>query len=274
MKGRWLLMLLVVSLVFQPLYAAGGGEEKTQGATGVEVKPAPEDPEVAPKFFLVGIILKAAASEVFSMFGKWAINKLAGGMSLSIPSGSWFGAPKFVDKSASEPGTPPPAVSGDPVAPKGMENAPSGYQGVHIAVAVLDAQGKNLNLRPLNQGFKSGERFKLRAIATFTGDMKIENINPRGERKHIYPPDENLRIRLEAGKEMLIPAGPDEFFEFARSTGDEQLVVTMRDPRADATTMSRSRVYRQDETYGSNFVQEVSGKTYAVISESVKLVHY
>lgn len=273
MKVRLLLVpFLIVSLIFQPVQAAG---EKTAGeAKGEEVKPAPESPEVAPKFFLVGIILKAAASEVFSMFGKWAISKLAGGMSPSISSGSWFGAPKFVDKSASESGAPPPTVAGDPVAPKGMENAPSGYQGVHIAVAVLDAEGKNLNLRPLNQGFKSGERFKLRAIATFTGDMKIENINPKGERKHIYPADENLRIRLEAGKEMLIPAGQDEFFEFAQTTGDEQLVITMRDPRADATTMSRARVYRQDETYGSNFVQEVSGKTYAVISESVKLVHH
>ena len=271
MKARLLLVpLLIVSLVSQSVRAEEGAGKKAKE----EAKPASESPEVAPKFFLAGIILKAIASEVFSTFGKWAISKLTSGMSLSIPVGSWFGVAKFVNKSASESGTPPPTVAGDPVAPKGMQNAPLGYHGVHIAIAVLDAEGKNLNLRPLNQGFKSGERFKLRVVATFTGDMKIENINPRGERKHIYPADEDMRIRLEAGKEMLIPAGQDEFFEFTRTTGDEQLMITMRDPRANAMTMSRTKVYRQDEPYGSNFVQQVSGDTYPVISEPVKLVHY
>lgn len=271
MKTRLLLVpFLIASLVFRPVWAEEGTGKKAKE----EAESASESQEAAPKFFLVGMILKAIASEVFSTFGKWAISKLASGMSLSIPVGSWFGPANLVNKSASESGTPPPTVAGDPVAPKGMQNAPLGYQGVHIAIAVLDAEGKNLNLRPLNQGFRSGERFKLRAVATFTGNMKIENINPKGERKHIYPADEDLRIRLEAGKETLIPAGQDEFFEFTRTTGDEQLVITMRDPRANAMTMSRTKVYRQDEPYGSNFVQQVSGDTYPVISESVKLVHY
>lgn len=271
-KIRLLLVpFLIVSLVSQSVWAEEGAGKKAKE----KAKPAAESTEAVPKFFLVGMILKAVASEVFSMFGKWAIGKLTGGMSLSIPVESLLGGvANFVNKSASESGVAPPTVSGDPVAPKGMENAPSGYHGVHIAIAVLDAEGKNLNLRPLNEGFKSGERFKLRVVSTFTGDMKIENINPKGERKHIYPADEDMRIRLEGGKETLIPAGQDEFFEFTRTTGEEQLVITLRDPSANAMNMSRSKVYRQDEPYGSNFVQVASSGTYPVISEAVSLVHY
>lgn len=261
----WIVGVLMVSLM-------------NPSARADQPTPAVPTPPVAgdaqPKFFLVGFILKAIASEVFSMFGKWAIQKMVSGTSLSIPLGTKFLPLNFVKKSADESVSPPSVVAGEPIAAKGMQSAPANYQGLHIAIAVLDPEGKTLQLRPLKQGFRSGERFKLRVLATFGGDMKIENINPHGVRKHIYPQDENLRIRLEEGKEALIPAGPDEYFEFARTTGEEQLVVTIRDPRADAKTASRARVYRLDEPYGSNFVQEVSDNTYAVISESVKLQHF
>lgn len=262
MKSRLLLVpFLIVSLVFHPVRAE-------------DHEAASRDTEVAPKFFLLGMIMSAVASEVFSIFGKWAVSKLMEGAAPSIPAATQFSPARIVLKSAGESGEPAPAVSGNPVAPKGMELAKSNYHGVHFAIAVLDAERKNLDMRPLSQGFKSGERFKLRVVATFTGDMKIENINPRSERKHIYPADENMRARLEAGKETLIPAGPDEYFEFAKTTGEEQLVITMRDPRATASTMSRSEVHRKDETHGSNFVQEVTDDTYPVISESVKLMHF
>lgn len=272
-KKPILALLLMASQVFQPVLAA----EETIDRAGEEAAPASETTEAsdaAPKFFLMGFILKAIASEIFSIFGKWAINKFAEGLAPHIPANSWLGPAKFVPVSGSDSGIPPSTISGEPIAAKGAENSTQAYHGLHIAIAVLDEEGKMLNLRPLNMGFKSGERFKLRVLSTFAGDLKIENINPKGVRKHIYPADEHLRIRLESGKEILIPAGPDEFFEFARTKGEEQLLITMRDPRADEKTMSHSKVYRQDEPYGSNFVQQVADKSFPAISESVKLIHY
>lgn len=275
MRSRLLMSFLIVALISRSMPVFAAAPPSSQGpAPGMSAQgntPAQNGEEaVEPKFFLLGAI----ASEVFSMFAKWAMSKLIDASSISIPANSWFGSLKLVDKSPGEGGTPPATVSGPPVSSKGIEDYRSNYQGVHFAIAVLDPEGKNLVMRPLNEGFKSGERFKLRVVSTFTGDMKIENINPKGERKLIYPPDDNLRVRLEAGREALIPAEPDSFFEFTRATGREQLIITLRDPRATEANMSHATVFRQDDKFGSNFVQEVPNNTYAVISESVDLRHF
>ena len=73
--------------------------------------------------------------------------------------------------------------------------------------------------------------------------------------------------------EIMIPLGQDEYFEFTGDTGDEQLVITLRDPRAFGDAAAPAVVTRKDENNGSNFMQELAANTYPVISQALKLKH-
>lgn len=170
-------------------------------------------------------------------------------------------------------GVEPTAEAAKPSIALRDEQAKLNYHGVHFALAVLEADGKHLALRPFNKGFKSGERFKLRVVATFNGCVQVENINPKWQRKQIYPAAPDQRIHLLAGAEILLPSGKDEYFEFTQTKGEEQLVVTVQDGRATEKNTAHSRVYRQDRDYGSNFIQESAFDTYPAITGSVKLRH-
>ena len=61
----------------------------------------------------------------------------------------------------------------------------------------------------MNQGFRTGERFKLRIVSTFNGEMTSENINPRRERGQIYPQLPEHVVALVARRETLNPLGVD-----------------------------------------------------------------
>ncbi len=58
------------------------------------------------------------------------------------------------------------------------------------------------------------------------------------------------------------------------SDASHPLVVTVRDRRAFGDAVSGNNIFRQDEKYGSNFVQEVSpNKTFPVITQSLTFDH-
>ena len=78
---------------------------------------------------------------------------------------------------------------------------------------------------------------------------------------------------IQAGADTLLPLEANQFFEFAKTTGDEQLVVTIRDPRAKGDAASREAVHRKDQEYGSDFLQEVGKDSYPVISQAIHLQH-
>ena len=63
------------------------------------------------------------------------------------------------------------------------------------------------------------------------------------------------------------------YFEFTGPTGDEQLVVTIRDPRAFGAAAATAEANRKDDAFGSSFVQETAPGTYPVISQSLRLKH-
>ena len=81
-------------------------------------------------------------------------------------------------------------------------------------------------------------------------------------------------VVVQPGADTLLPLGKDQFFEFARATGEEQLVITLRDPQASGAKISKYEVHRKDEEYGSNFVQQVDRDSYPFISQSIRLQHY
>lgn len=270
MRLRTLLStLLIASLLVSPCPWA---QDKSEQA-----------PQVEPKFIwglLINYALSKVASYAFDLFADWAVGK----MKSRLQDGLVAGAVRLISKDSGASIVPASAAevsSKDavntttalPSAPFKLENGKENYQAAQVSVGVADADGK-LEFRPVNQGFKTGERFKLHVISTFAGFMSIENINPRGERKQIYPLVAAEVIAIQAGKETLIPLGEDQYFEFARATGEEQLVITLRDPRAKGPAKSTAKVNRKDEKYGSRFVQEVTPDTYPSFTESIKLVHF
>lgn len=165
-----------------------------------------------------------------------------------------------------------PAIAARPATPLAFENGQPNYQGAKIAVTAYDQNGNALGDRPVNADFHTGERIKLKVLPTFTGNIEIDNINPRGERNRIYP-EPGYAVQVQAGREVTLPMRDDQFFEFADNTGLEQLVITIRDPRAQGAAQASTQVYRQDDPTGSYYVQQVSANAYPAIAQTIRLMH-
>ncbi len=269
-------------------------------------KPATEKVEVQEKF-IWGIVVNLVLSSAFSMFSDWLTKKLggdpgAGGKPLSLPN---FGdaasaAPTPVasvgDIKAQLVNVAVVAVTGiltnrlnsvlttaflgkdvpttaPPKAPLKLKDGDPNYQGAHIAILAVDNAGNVTGLRSVKDGFRTGERFKVRVLSTFDALVALGNINPSGKERQIYPPGTNTVISIKAGTEVVLPLAADQYLQFAGETGTDQLVVTLVDPRALEGKASKKRVSRQDVEYGSNFVQEVAPDTYPVISQPIALQH-
>lgn len=271
-KAAWCAIAL---FVLAPV--AGAADEPAPQKTAEGAGPE----EFEPKF-IWGLLLNIAFKMAMSAFSEWLSNKLSKDLESSpvlrkivlnsveavivpLASASPFGA-----KSA---GAVENAVAGEPNAPVRVENGRENYQGVHVALVGFDRAGKVTGLKPLSEGFSTGERFKLKVLPTFDGMLVIENVNPRGERKQIFPPDPATVVSVKRGLEVFVPMREDAFFEFTGTTGDEQLVVTIRDPRAFGGAASTAVANRKDDAYGSAFVQETPPGTYPVISQALRLAH-
>jgi hypothetical protein len=249
--------------------------------------------DVEPRL-IWGVLIRFAASEVFSAFSRWVIASVGerqaiehAGTPSSMPTPQVLveqlrlrkdttgGAIIAPNPTAAAVVLPDMAATRfeRPATPIKVGASGVNYQGVHIAIVGVDQAGGLTELRALGSGFRTGERFKLRALSTFGGLLVIDNINPRGERRQIYPPERSAVVVLQPGGDTLLPLASDQFFEFAYAKGDEQLVISLRDRRAIGDALARSRVYRKDEDFGSLFMQEVSPGTFPAISESMRLRH-
>jgi len=256
--------------------------------TGLAQSPAPPagndaTEEMKPKF-IWGVLIKIAVNYAISAFGSYLMGKLTEQLTPQnvasmllrnksasiVPLGSVGGGGSISAKSA---GAPENTVAGEPTTPLKVENGRENFQAVHVALMNFDRDGKALGFQPVTVGFKTGERFKLRVLPTFDGLLVIDNINPHGLRRQIYPAQTENVVKIKAGMEIMIPLGQDEYFEFAGATGDEQLVITLRDPRAFGNAAATAVVTRKDENNGSNFMQELTPNTYPVISQAMKLKH-
>jgi len=272
-------VFLALSLLFSP---QGWSQQKTEPpAANQPTKDQP--PKVEPKFvwgLLINIAIGQIVSMAFSPFKEWLAKKVVS----NLGDGLAAGAVRFLARDsgariveAKSSGI----LSKDavnttaraPVDPFVAENGKENYQAAQVSVGVADPDGK-LTFRAISQGFRTGERIKLHVIATFNGLMMIENINPKGERRKIYPSGNTQMVEIQAGKETLIPLDDDQYFEFTKATGEEQLLITLRDPRSEGAAKSTAEVNRKDERYGSQFVQEVTPNTYPSLTEAIKLVHY
>ncbi|MCX7144648.1 MAG: hypothetical protein NT042_00190 [Sulfuritalea sp.] len=255
-------------------------------APGIAQQPAPPAQEgaaeeVKPKF-IWGLLLNIAFKFAMSAFSEWLGNKITTDLadtsklnkimltSANAAIVSLSDAAPFGTKSA---GAPENTVVGEPTKPITVENGRENYQGVHVAIVGFNRAGAVTGVQPVTAGFKSGDRIKLKVLPTFDGLLVIENITPKGERRQIYPPAGSQVVALKAGAEIMVPLARDDYFEFAGATGDEQLVITIRDPRAFGGKESLVQVNRKDDKNGSSFVQELAPDTYPVISQTLKLQH-
>jgi len=221
--------------------------------------------------------------EVFAKFGQWANSKMTGKpqtKSMAVrslrASGDTTGG-AFIARSMSDAPVGNKesllVTSDKPTTVITLEEGSPDYQGAHIAIVGADKEGNITDVRSAKSGFRTGERFKVRAVSTFGGHLVIENINAKGERRQIYPPEGTSVVVIQPGEDTLVPLGPQQFFEFAKTTGEEQLVISLRDPRAIGDAASRQKVFRKDEELGTHFIQEVAKGEFPVISEAIKLEH-
>lgn len=202
--------------------------------------------------------------EVFAKFSEWTKNRLT-----TKGAGTAFIARSLSDGPAGVKETMQLTATTTAI----TDDAGSDYQGALIAIVGTDQAGNVGDARSAKAGFKTGERFKLRTVSTFGAHLVIENINSKGERRQIYPPEGTQVVIVQAGADTLLPLGAKEFFEFAKATGEEQLVISLRDPRAVGDAASRQKVFRKDEEFGTHFVQEVAKGTFPAISEAIRLEH-
>lgn len=254
-------------------------------APGIAQQPAPAQEgaaeEMQPKF-IWGVLIKFAVNYAISAFGSYLLGKLTeqitpqsvANMLLRSKSASIVPLASIPESlGAKSAGAAQNAVAGEPTTPLRIENGRENYQAVHVALMKFDRAGNALGFHPVSAGFRTGERFKLRVLPTFDGLLVIDNINPRKERRQIYPGQAANVVQIKAGLEIMIPLGQDEYFEFTGAGGEEQLVITLRDPRAFGNAASGAVVTRKDENNGSNFMQELAPNTYPVISQALSLRH-
>ncbi len=239
------------------------------------------DEELQPKFFLFGFLLNVALKFAIASFQEWRkqqlttevtepINykKLLRNSALSSLASSAGSAlfPIFSFKSAS-------AAEAPATPPADAERRVTNFQGAHVAVLGFDGKGNVAGLRPLRAEFRSGERIKLKVISSFDAWFVIENISPTGARQQVYPRDASQAVLLRAGNEILVPLVEDQYLEFAGATGQDQLVLTFRDPQGSSGPLSTAAVVMQEEADGVGLLQEVPPGTYPLISQALAFNH-
>lgn len=247
---------------------------------------APPRQEAEGKF-VWGILIKLVAPVVFDFFSDWVKKKIAANYkenSLEYMAGnaavavivnlSSYLTGKDIVLGGVGANAAPNAALGTPEEPLKTGKDGENFQGVNVALVGIDENSKPTGYRTVADGFTTGERFKLRVLSTFDAVVVLGNITPKGAQRQIYPAAVGQAVSIPAGKEILLPLGKQEYLQFAGDVGRDQLTLTVRDPRSLQTGQASSaRVFRKDESYGSNFVQEVKPGLYPVISEAIGIEH-
>lgn len=269
--AAFLMVLLVLPLAARAGDAATADKPRPAGSQSGTEEPQPK--------FIWGLLLKFAASKAFEVFFDWAQKKMFSGMTL----------PQYLtrESAVSKPGDAvlapaqkggvmpllPKVTDAAPAVPLAVENGRENYQGAMLSLLVLQPDGETLAVRPVSAGFRTGEKFRIRIGATFGGELALDNINPHGERSRLYPADTGQVVRIKPGVPVILPLEKDSFFQFDEEAGEEKLVVTLRDPRAQEGAASQAMVHRQENTQGTGLLQEVEKGKFAAIAESIALQH-
>lgn len=256
------------------LLASGSLRAEAPGAM-----PATEE-RMEPKF-VWGILLNLVANYAMSTLSSWLLHKLTDQADLpakldQLQNNSLTAAILPLVRFAlgvKSAGAVENTTAAGPAQPFSLKEGRPNYQGLNITVLGFAGDGQFQGVRPLSAKFTNGDRIKLKVLPTFDGLLVVENINPQGLQRQIYPPRADAVVALKEGVEVLIPLGKDEYFQFAGVSGEEQLLVTIRDPRSLQGGASPAPASREETANGTNFVQETPPGTYPVISQSLRIQH-
>lgn len=262
--------MLVLLLLPSVSSAVDAPPAKGQNELSAEEAPQPK--------FIWGILIKFAASKAFEVFSEWAFKS----MFQSKASPSFFTSSEAVSAPGAAVLAPaqnsvapitPNVTNSAPAAPLVVESGRENYQGIHLALLILQPDGQTFKVRPISEGFKSRERFRIRLGATFDGELALDNIDPQGKRERLYPANAGQVVKIRNSTPVILPLDKDSFFEFDDVAGEEKLVITLRDPRALGEATAQTQVYRQENVQGTGLLQEVAAGKYAAIAESIALQH-
>lgn len=236
------------------------------------------DTEAPQPKFIWGILIKFAVTKAFEIFAEWSFKKMFQGMAppLMFSRNAAVSAPGAAVLAPAQKSVAPivPNVTDSaPTAPLVVESGRENYQGVHLALLVLQPDGQAFKVRPISEGFKSGEKFRLRLGATFDGELSLDNINPQGKRSRLYPANTEQIVKIKNSTPVILPLDKDSYFEFDDIAGEEKLIITLRDPRAQGDAVAQTQVHRQENEQGTGLLQEVAAGKYAAIAESIALQH-
>lgn len=235
------------------------------------------DETIQPKF-IWGVLIKLVASQVSDIFLQWVKDKLNQGIDqyMSIPTDAAVSSPgaavleTIINKTIA---LVPNVSNTTPSTPLTLKEGKENYQGVWLSLLVLQPDGQTLKVRPLSAGFTSGEKFRIRVGSTFDAELSIDNIDPHHERSHLYPARSDQVVKVKSGVSAILPLEQDSFFQFDDVEGEESLVITIRDPRANDETASHYLVNRQENEQGTGLLQEVAFAKYPAIAESISFQH-
>jgi hypothetical protein len=130
----------------------------------------PSEQQEADGKFAWGLLIKLIAPTVFQLFANWvmkkieptydekALRKLA--MNVTGAGIVRIGA-LFASKDIILAGVEPNAALGEPLDELRNDASGENYQGVHVALVEVDANGAPIGFRTVADGFSTGERFKL-----------------------------------------------------------------------------------------------------------------
>ncbi len=246
------------------------------------VMPPPQDSPsgndtVQPKF-IWGLIIQFLAGHAFATFFSWTREKLFNGLDMPtiLPRDAAVsppGAARFVPVRKDSPLLQPNTTDTAPTAPIAVSNGQENYQGAYLSLMVLQADGQTLAVRPLSSGFKSGEKFRIRIGTTFDSELTLDNVDPHGTRVHLYPAQKDQAVAISRGVSVILPLEKDGFFQFDQDSGEEHLIVSVRDVRAEGAAISDSPVHREDNAQGTGLLQQVAPGKFAAIAETIALQH-
>ncbi len=232
---------------------------------------------VQPKF-IWGLIIQFFAGHAFASFFSWTREKLFNGLDMPtiLPRDAAVsppGAARFVPVRKDSTPLQPNTTDTAPTVPITVSNGQENYQGAYLSLMVLQADGKTLVVRPLSAGFKSGEKFRIRIGTTFDSELTLDNVDPHGIREHLYPAQKDQAVAIKKGIPVILPLEPDGFFQFDQDSGEEHLIVSVRDARAQGNAISENLVHREDNAQGTGLLQEVGPGKFAAIAETLALQH-
>ena len=145
------------------------------------------------------------------------------------------------------------------------------YQGLHMRMVVLNAQGQQNELRSMGSPLRQGEYFKIRISATFDAVAEVDQVLGevwQGRRTGQVYPEAGLSVHMRAGESVDLPLGVNEYF-LMNQPADERLVVSVRHAKALGAARSEQPAYRQDGKSGSNYLQLVPPGKYPAVEQLI-----